>query len=99
MTTSNECKHAPGTFVPRIDRNRCEGKDECALVCPYQVFEVRKLSETERAGLSLGGHIKSFFHGYRQAFADGAERCRACGLCVSACPEHAISLVRSAAAA
>jgi NAD-dependent dihydropyrimidine dehydrogenase PreA subunit len=36
------------------------------------------------------------FHGGRQAFAERAEQCSACGLCVQACPEQAITLVRSA---
>ncbi len=33
-----DCKQAAGAFTPVVDRNRCEGKQECVKVCPYQVF-------------------------------------------------------------
>ena len=36
--------------------------------------------------LSFTGKLKGFFHGYKQAFAVNADRCHACGLCVTACP-------------
>jgi len=87
-----ECDANPGKLAPVIDRNRCEGKDACVEVCPYDVFEIRKLGREERAGLSWIGTLKAFGHGYRQAFAVGAEQCHACGLCVTACPEKAIRL-------
>ena len=86
-----DCKEA-GKLVPVIDRNRCEGKKDCVEVCPYHVFEVRKLDAGERRSLSLPGRLKSFFHGYQQAFAVAADACHACGLCVTACPEKAIKL-------
>jgi 4Fe-4S ferredoxin len=86
-----DCKD-PGVVTPVIDRNRCEGKEECVRVCPYQVFEMGKLSVDERRSLSLPGRIKAFFHGQRQAFAVRADACHACGLCVTACPEAAITL-------
>ncbi|TWB18484.1 NAD-dependent dihydropyrimidine dehydrogenase PreA subunit [Nitrospirillum amazonense] len=98
MPDNASCKQAPGVIVPRIDRNRCEGKDDCVRVCPYDVFEIGVLPAAERGDLSLGGRVKGFFHGYRQAFAVRADQCRACGLCVSACPEHAITLIRAPAA-
>jgi len=87
-----ECKE-PGRWAPVIDRNRCEGKRDCVRVCPYQVFEISVLSQTDRAQLSLRGRLKAFFHGGRQAFATRQDQCRACGLCLSACPEKAIRLV------
>ena len=88
-----ECKEV-GLLAPVIDRNRCEGKEDCVRVCPYSVFEIQVLSASERAGLSFLGRTKAFFHGYRQAFAVRADQCHACGACVSACPEHAITLRR-----
>ncbi|MBB6251317.1 4Fe-4S dicluster domain-containing protein [Nitrospirillum iridis] len=96
MADNTNCKQAPGVIIPRIDRNRCEGKDDCVRVCPYDVFEIAVLPAAERADLSLAGRLKGFFHGYHQAFAVRADQCRACGLCVSACPERAITLVRAA---
>jgi NAD-dependent dihydropyrimidine dehydrogenase PreA subunit len=80
--------------VPAIDRNRCEGKEDCVRVCPYSVFEIGTLSAEDRRGLSLVGRIKAFAHGGKQAFAVRGEDCHACGLCVTACPEKAIRLVR-----
>lgn len=87
------CKE-PGLLAPVIDRNRCEGKEDCVRVCPYDVFEIRVLSPAERASLSFKGRMKAFFHGNRQAFAVRAADCHACGECVEACPEGAITLAR-----
>jgi NAD-dependent dihydropyrimidine dehydrogenase PreA subunit len=79
---------------PVIDRNRCEAKAACVAVCPYQVFAIGPLSPEDRARLSLRGRIKAFFHGHRQALVVRADDCHACGRCVPACPEGAISLER-----
>jgi NAD-dependent dihydropyrimidine dehydrogenase PreA subunit len=95
-TTS--CKQPPGVVAPVIDRNRCEGKEDCLRVCPYDVFEIRKLTQEERGTLSFLGRIKASVHGSRQAFAVRADQCRSCGLCVAACPENAIRLAKIAAA-
>ncbi len=93
--TAADCKHDAGRFLPRIDRNRCEGKDDCVRVCPYEVFELGILPPADRKGLSLKGRLKGTVHGWKQAFAVNAVDCHACGLCVQACPERAITLVRS----
>ena len=98
MTDTASCKQPAGTVAPVIDRNACEGKADCVRVCPYDVFEVRKLTGEERGGLTFLGRLKASFHGNRQAFAVRADQCHACGLCVAACPEHAIRLAKSAAA-
>ena len=89
------CAEAPGRFAPVIDRNACEAKADCVRVCPYHVFEIRRLAPEEKRGLSFVGRIKLFAHGGKQAFAVNAEACHACGLCVKACPEDAIRLVRA----
>jgi NAD-dependent dihydropyrimidine dehydrogenase PreA subunit len=94
-TDSEKCKQLAGVFVPHIDPNRCEGKDACVRVCPFGVFEVRALTPTERKDFSLVTRIKLWIHGNRQAFAVHADQCHACGLCIQACPEHAITLVRA----
>jgi len=44
MAANIECKQGAGIFAPIINRNRCEGKEDCVEVCPYDVFEMRKLS-------------------------------------------------------
>ena len=91
--SSPTCTAPPGAFVPRIDRNRCEAKASCLRVCPYGVFVLQPLTAVEKAGMSLIGRLKAFGHGNKQAFAVNAEACRACGLCVTACPEKAIQLL------
>ncbi len=90
----NECKQEPGIFIPVIDRNRCEGKADCVPVCPYSVFSVGPLPTQLRVGLSFIGTLKGFAHRWQQAVLVSPEACRACGLCVKACPEHAIRLAR-----
>jgi 4Fe-4S ferredoxin len=87
----------PGLFMPVIDRTKCEGKEDCVRVCPYDVFEIRQLSSQLRRELPLLARIKTQLHGNRQAFATAHDRCHACGLCVTACPENALRLVRTAA--
>jgi NAD-dependent dihydropyrimidine dehydrogenase PreA subunit len=92
-----ECRSdapAAGEFHPVIDRNRCEGKAACVAVCPYDVFEVRKIDAQDVRALSFLGRIKSRVHGGMTAYAPNADACRACALCVRACPEDAITLTR-----
>ena len=79
--------------MPVIDRGRCEAKADCVRVCPFHVFEVRKLTAEERRDVPFIGKLKLLVHGGQQAFAVRAADCHACGLCVTACPEKAIQLV------
>ena len=92
-----DCKGVAGRVVPVIDRNRCEAKAGCVAVCPFQVFEIQTLQPADRASLSFRGRIKAWAHGGRQAYVVQPDACRACGLCLQACPEDAIRLVQAAA--
>lgn len=83
-----------GRFKPVIDRRRCEGKAACMVVCPYDVFEVRTMDDRDYAALPLAARFKSGFHGRQTAYTPNEDACHACGLCVTACPEKAITLVR-----
>ena len=96
MTSAKETCKDIGLLQPVIDRNRCEGKEDCVRVCPYDVFEIATLDAEQRSALSFVGRMKGYFHGYRQAFAVRADQCHACGQCVAACPEKAIKLARPA---
>jgi NAD-dependent dihydropyrimidine dehydrogenase PreA subunit len=89
------CDEAPGRLRPFVDRNRCEAKEACVEVCPYDVFAIRTLTADERRAQSWLGWLKTLAHGGKQAFAVRAEDCHACGLCVEACPEKAIRLARA----
>jgi NAD-dependent dihydropyrimidine dehydrogenase PreA subunit len=89
-----ECKAEPKTFAPVIDRARCEGKSDCVEVCPYDVFEVRRMDAADFGRLGLLAKLKSVAHGRKTAYTPAADACQACGLCVSACPEKAIRLTR-----
>lgn len=86
------CEAEPGRNGPAIDHARCEGKSDCVVVCPYDVFEVRRIDAGDFAALSLLGKVRSAVHGRKTAYAPRADQCRACGLCVVACPERAIRL-------
>jgi ferredoxin len=90
-----ECKQKPGAFRPVVDRNACEGKGECVRVCPVAVFGVDTLPKEERRGLGLKGRLKGFAHRWQQALLINPDACEACGLCVEACPEKALTLVRT----
>ena len=91
MPERTDCKEA-GKLVPVIDSNRCEAKEDCVAVCPYAVFVVRKLTESERDALGWRARFKVFVHGGKQAFVARPDDCHACGKCVTACPERASTL-------
>lgn len=93
MTDSQHeaCAEQPGRVAPVVDRNRCEAKADCVDVCPYDVFEIRPLEADDRASLSLIGKLKSWAHGGKQAYVVRPDACHACNLCVTACPEQALT--------
>jgi NAD-dependent dihydropyrimidine dehydrogenase PreA subunit len=88
-----KCRAPAGTYEPQVDRRRCEGKGDCVAVCPYGVFEVGTIDDAAYRALPLPARLKLWVHGKKTAYTPGADACQACGLCVVACPEHAITLV------
>jgi len=89
-----ECRAAPGRWRPVVARARCEGKRDCVAVCPHDVFEVRRMDDADFAALGFFAKLKSRAHGRQTAYTVAADACQACGLCVVACPEKAITLER-----
>ena len=70
-----KCKAAPAAYTPQINRGRCEGKADCVEVCPYDVFEVRRIDDADFAALGLLGKLKNLAHGRKSAYTPGAARC------------------------
>ncbi len=89
-----ECKAAPGTWRPIVDQSSCEAKADCVDVCPYDVFEVRRIDSDDFNRLGFIGKLKVRVHGMEMAYTPRADECRACGLCMVACPEDAIRIER-----
>ena len=87
-----KCRAPPARWTPVVDREKCEGKKDCVEVCPYSVFELGTLTDAEFESLSYVGRLKAKRHDRRTSRTPRAAECRACGLCVVACPEDALSL-------
>jgi NAD-dependent dihydropyrimidine dehydrogenase PreA subunit len=93
-STAPDCRAGAGEFAPVVDRARCEGKADCVEVCPFDVFEVRRMDDADFAALNLFARLKSLAHKRQTAYTPLASACQACGKCVAACPEKAIKLAR-----
>jgi NAD-dependent dihydropyrimidine dehydrogenase PreA subunit len=92
MAVTDECRAEPGTYVPVVDHAMCEGKKDCVRVCPFDVFEVRRIDDGDFARLGLFAKLKSLAHRRQTSYPVRAAACEACGQCVKACPEKAIKL-------
>jgi 4Fe-4S ferredoxin len=93
-TSLPACKQEPGVVFPVVDLKACEGKGDCERVCPESVFEVRRIGDEDYRLLSVLHRFKLRVHGLKVAYTPNADACMSCGLCVTACPEHAITLAR-----
>jgi NAD-dependent dihydropyrimidine dehydrogenase PreA subunit len=39
-----QCRPEAGKVFPVIDRNRCDGKQDCVAVCPFDVFAMQRIT-------------------------------------------------------
>jgi NAD-dependent dihydropyrimidine dehydrogenase PreA subunit len=76
-----------------LDRQRRQAERDCTDVCPNDVFEIRRIEPDDFGTLGLTAKVKVIAHRRLTAYTPNADACRACGLCVVARPEDAISLV------
>jgi NAD-dependent dihydropyrimidine dehydrogenase PreA subunit len=95
---ATECSQRAGVIRPLVAFNRCEGNADCVRVCPEGVFTIARVDDDDYRRLGFLSRLKLRVHGMQVAYTPNMDACRSCGLCVSACPEKAITLARARAA-
>lgn len=88
------CDETGGNLMPIVNLNNCGAKEDCIAACPYDVFEMRPISKEDAVTLNFKGKLKALFF-KNKAYVVDPNLCHACGLCVLACPEKAIGLVKN----
>src|ERR1700712_2808276 len=66
-TSKLVCKQTAGVIVPVVNLKRCEGKSDCAVVCPEHVFEIRHIDAVDYQRLGALQKFKLRVHGMKVA--------------------------------
>ena len=77
--------------APIVDAGRCLGDASCVAVCPYDVFALQPVRAEHYDGLPASARFLLSLSGGLQVAVVAAERCRACGLCIAVCSQHALA--------
>jgi len=89
------CRQPPGKLRPVVDPGKCEAKAACDAICPVDVFAIERIRPDVFRSLPVVSKLKVWVHGMKTAETPNAAACLGCALCISACPESAIRLVRT----
>ena len=60
---------------PVVDHGRCEAERDCVPVCPYDVFEVRRMDPDDFTALGMLGKLRSTAHRRMTAYTVRADQC------------------------
>ena len=66
---------------PVADHSRYEAKRDASAVCPYDVFEVRRMDDDDFTALGLLGKVRTTAHRRMTAYAVRADQWRVRPLC------------------
>jgi 4Fe-4S ferredoxin len=64
----SSCKPDAGKWIPVINLSKCEGKQDCVEVCPFDVFEMQTITDEAYKALSFTGKLKTLVHGRKKAY-------------------------------
>lgn len=64
------------TTRPVVDHGQCEAKRACVQVCPYGVFEVRRIDAEDFAALGMLARLRATAHRRMTAYPVRADRCQ-----------------------
>jgi 4Fe-4S ferredoxin len=65
-----------GIPFPIVDFNKCSGAGLCIPACPFDVFELKLINETDKKGLYRVGKFKIKFNS-KKAYVVQADLCNA----------------------
>lgn len=77
----SNCDDEGGKFIFIVNFNSCGVKEDCVVVCFFDLFEMWFIIIEDRVMFNLKGKIKIFFD-KRKVYLMDLSRCYVCGVCV-----------------